>query len=636
MAEDIDFKSAIAAVKSAYDIVDYMRGAGIDLKPGGIGKWKANCPFHKEKTPSFTVNESFQNYRCFGCGAKGDLISFVTDYENFSFIDAVKKLAEDKSIVLTLGENESGVDYKSLQKILKISANFYCQSFNRLPEEHAAKQEITNRGLVYNNSNREGMLYGYSPMGNALYKKLHAEGFSDDLIVESGVCRKNEKNGEVFDFFRSRLMFILTDRYNKPLGFSSRKLFEDDNRGKYVNSSENAIFNKSSILYNHALARKNAGAEKELFIVEGQFDVAAFIEAGMGNVVAGSGTAFTRDHINECKKMVGKDGKLVFCFDGDAAGVKAASKIFIEYPDIHEDAYVVVFPDKLDPCDYRQQNGNEEFREYVSKPITMVEFMIRNVKNEFDMDSVVGKAKYVDEASRYVKTVSNMTLRDNCVRMLSLESFTPIDVVKEAVKNAEPLTFASIDSKISRVQGEHVFNENEEHSSNEPDEEEEINPEVALTNAQKFQILVQENMRYALSARFVELGLHRKAWRGAVIRTAELLPKEIHPFLVELEGISDAETLFPEMFEDSEMAALLMGDSFSTFYKFMDVHELKEQFVYLRGRLETLHFDSRKARIQSRVQELLASEPNADLAYFKELLEKEESAIQALSPSVAS
>ncbi len=603
MTEKLDFKTALTAVKTAYDIADYMRAAGITLKSNGVGKWKTNCPFHQDKTPSLIVNEAFQNYKCWGCGATGDLINFVMNYENVSFVEALTKLAEEKGITLTLSEDARGTDFKSLQKILQSAANFYCQQFDKLPPEHVARTEITARGLTYDNRKPDWLRYGYSPGGNALYKLLTHQGFTDELILESGLCRKSDR-GELFDFFRSRLMFIFTDRYNKPVGFSSRKLFDDDTRGKYVNSSESPLFHKSSVLYNHVLARKAASPAKMLYVVEGQFDVAAFVEAGALNVVASSGTAFTQDHVNECRKMVGVGGKLVFCFDGDAAGFKAAAKIFLDFPDIHDEAYVITFPNGSDPCDYRLANGNKQLIKFVQKPVTLVEFMIYKAKEGHDLSSVVGRANYVEEAARIVKTVKSLTLRDNCIRLLSLESLTPVNVVREAVIAATPMVFDEKPREDKSVDESLQSDENTEQAS------------------EKLKELVAKDRYHNIAARFVNLGLMRKSWRQSVVRSQDVLPKAFHPLLAELERLKDEEVVFPEMFEDSETASFLMGDEFSAFYRFMGLEELKGHFIYLHGVLKRYVNDKKRERVQARLLELLKSEDSDNIEYFKGLLEK--------------
>jgi DNA primase catalytic core len=607
MTDKPDFKTALASVKAAHSITDYMIGAGVQLKSAGGGKWKANCPFHRDKTPSFSVNEQFQNYKCWGCGKHGDIISFVVEYENLTFYEALTKLAEQKNISLTLNSGEQTVDFKSLQKILKLSANFYCKHFDSLAESHPAKKEILDRGLTFDNLDPEGLKYGYSPAGSSLYKYLSKQGFSDELLVESGVCRKSEK-GEMYDFFRSRLMFVFTDRYGKPIGFSSRKLYDDDTRGKYVNSTESPLFHKSNVLYNHSIARKAAGDAGCVYIVEGQFDVAAFVKSSMANVVASSGTALTHNHLQECMKMIGGKGKLVFCFDGDEAGFKTVGKIFTNFPFVHDRAFVVQFPEGKDPCDYRLEHGSSGLQKFVENPVTLVEFMIRRAKLNHDITSVVGQANYVSEAASIIKSVTNLTLRESCIRLLSLESLTPVSVVRQAVDDAKPLV---VNDEVEVITDEPI---------SEPLlEKDEEKPELKVD----LRALMNEDADVLLAARFINLGLTYKPWREALVRNRNLLPKVFDNFLDELDKHSDSTRVFPEMFVESEFADVLINGEFSPLYRFMDVNEMKHQFLYLHKLMKEREERKLKERIQAKIVSLLTTEDSNNLDYFRELILKE-------------
>lgn len=565
-----DYREIVAQIKQVYDLSEYLRSTGIELTPAGVNKWKARCPFHNEKTPSFVINDNFQNYRCFGCGVSGDLLSYVMAMENYNFYEAMKKLAEEKGIVIEIDESKIGIDYDSLYKILKLSANYYCKLFNDLPKQHAAKKEISDRKLTFDNSAQGNIKYGYSPDGNQLYKMLHSKGFSDDLIIQSGMCRRNDNSGDMYDFFRSRLMFVFTDRAGKPIGFSSRKIFEDDKRGKYVNSSDSPLFHKNRVLYNHALARLSASKEKNMFICEGQFDVAAFVEAGMGNAVASSGTAFSKEHINECNKLVGNNGELTFCFDGDEAGIKAAMKVFTNYPEVHENSRAVLFPQGQDPCDYLRVNGEEKFKEFVSSGESMVDFIINQTKNNFDMDSVLDRDKYVKECARVAKTITNPLLRENAMRIIALESFTSIDVVKDAVNAAKP------------------YSSDEDFSLPESDSEN-GRPLVEGENEDNFEDLLElidGDRYYNLCARFISLGMAKSAWRDSLARNLHLFPKEFKDFVNEFSKMKDKERIFPELFSNEKMAQHFMAKEYSPFYKLMSKEELMAQFIYLHDQIE--------------------------------------------------
>lgn len=593
------FKTLLAEIKNAFDIVDQFRLLGFPMQQNGVNKWKTLCPFHKEKTPSFIVNESFQNYHCFGCGASGDIISFTQHYENLDFMDAIRFLADQKGIEIELEEdNGKRVDYESLRNILKLSANYYCNKFNKLPEDHVAKEQITSRGLTYDNRDPNKVKYGYSPDGNTLRDFLREKGYSDDLIVQSGVCGISD-NGVVYDFFRGRLMFILTDKYNKPVGFSSRKLREEDKRGKYVNSFDNDIFHKSKVLYNHYLARQNVKDSNIIYVVEGQFDVSSFVEAGHANVVATSGTALTQQHVNELRKLLKNDGKIVLAFDGDSAGLEAVSKVFKNFPEIHEDTEVVIFPEGQDPCDYRQEHGNEEFSNYIKKTVPIVEFMIRQVRAKYD-STAVGQSKFLSEASSIVKTVTKKTLREAYIRLLSIESFTDINTIRDIVKNAP----------------EYQFNQTYE-AVIEVEEEEEVSD---LSNSEIF-AKIESNNYFNLVARFINLGLRRKAWRGGLVRSRDLMPKELHPFIDEVEALNEREAIFPELFDNDELATYFMRDDYSPFDKFMSLEETKDQYTYLHRMLSEKKREIIDSKKRKKIYQMLHQDESNNIEYLKKVLE---------------
>lgn len=436
-----DLKNAIAQVKLAYDIADYISSSGVTLRPAGVNKQKGLCCFHNERTPSFTVDTHFQNYRCFGCGANGDIIKFVQAYEHLEFFDALKKLAEDKGIDLNLDGEKSSIDYTSLRKAMRSVANFFYAEFKKLDDDHPAKQEVANRGL-----DSRKFLYGYAPNGRqTLYRHLKSEGFSDEVILQTGACSQYTKDDgsktPISDFWRGRLMFYITDVTGKPIGWSGRKLYEDDQRGKYVNSRDGILFDKSASLFNIDKAKEKAVADKTVYVNEGQFDVAAMSAAGLTNAVASSGTAFTEKQGLMLRRLVGEDGRLIFCFDGDSAGRAAAQKVFETVPIIHGQAYVVSLPDGYDPCDYRLENGDEALVQYINdNTVPLVEFILDQVAAGYDLHSEIEKSQYVSAAARVLATLSSNVLKEAYSRHVSLISFTSLDVVKGAAAKAEPIT----------------------------------------------------------------------------------------------------------------------------------------------------------------------------------------------------
>jgi len=610
-----DFKSLVAEVKLAYNIVDYIQQSGIKLQQRGM-KHKGLCPFHNEKTPSFTVDENYQNFRCFGCGAAGDLMNFVMRQESLDFFEALKKLAEDKGIEVEIdGDNSSSVDYKSLRACIKTAANFFVAEFRKLDNDHVAKKEVSNRGLSINGK----MLYGYAPEGRqTLFNFLKGQGFSEETIVMTGVCGKSEK-GNFYDFWQGRLMFFITDITGKPIGFSGRKLYDTDNRGKYVNSSDTPLFDKSASLYHVDKAKKTASDEKEMFVVEGQFDVSSFVEAGLKNVVASSGTAFTEKQGMMIRRLVSESGRIVFAFDGDSAGVAAAVKVFKNVPGIHDQSYVVSFPDDQDPCDYRLENGSEELVEYVknnAKP--MIEFILEATADDYDLDSTLGRSRYVDAACRVLKTISSASLREVFLKKVSLDSFTSVEAVREVLVKADPIeTYSSFSGN----------NEDKEHRER-PDLD-----EGSVIDQDEILVKIKKDSTYNVTARFISLCFMQKKFIPYLIKAQSIIPSEMSSIVDDLKELNYTETLVPEQFQLSKVVSALFNANFFPLAHMMTFADQKDQFIYLRNYLYKREMSANKNRIRSKISRIIEQSNNTDVDFLERALMKEEQELQKLKSS---
>lgn len=447
MANQEQLRSAAAEVKRAYSLEDYI-GRTVKLTSSGPNLMKGLCPFHSEKTPSFTVNRAHQAYRCYGCGVHGDLISFVQETEHMGFMEALTSLAQDKGIVLDLdgkAANEPRIDYVSLRKCVKASAHFFVVKFRekvvayeRDGVMHPAVEQVVSRGLKVS---RKTTKYGYAPDGNVLIDHLRQAGFSDDIIVQSGVAAKDDR-GSIYSRFRHRLIFVLTDTQGRPIGFTGRKLSDSQGGGKYVNSPECPLFNKRDVLYNFSNASRAARKAGVLYVVEGQFDVRACVEAGIENAVAASGTAFTLQHGHKCRSAVGTNGRVVFVFDGDKAGRKAARSVLASIPDIQAYAYAVSMPDGQDPCDYRQAHGNEGLRRLLeSNAVDLVEFVVAGIADNFDLDTHNGRTAYIEEVAPLIRSIKSRALRESQVRYVALRAQASFDAILDTVAKAKDLDF---------------------------------------------------------------------------------------------------------------------------------------------------------------------------------------------------
>ena len=598
----MSFKEAIATVKRAYSIDDYIQQSGVSLKRTGAGKSVGLCPFHSEKTPSFAVNDQFQNFRCFGCGASGDILIYVQRTENLDFVEALTKLADDKGIEISLDGVDSSVDYRSLRALLKDAANFFHREFKKLPEDHVAVKEVTDRGLSV-----KAMLYGYAPDGNALYKFLSSQGYTDELIVQAGVCAKSDKSGRVFDFWQGRLMFFVTDITGKPIGFSGRQLFEDS-RGKYVNSPETPLFYKSSSLYNVQNAKTDAFSEKVVHVTEGQFDVGAFVESGMKNTVASLGTAFTEKQGLICRRLVGSDGRIVFCFDGDQAGIDAAVKVFKHIPSIHAQSYVVNFPDKQDPCDFRQANGADTLNAYVLKnQKPMVEFILDVIAGKHDLETNLGVARYIDEAATVLKTISSQTLREVFAKKVALDSFSNIDTVKKAVSIAKPM----IDPTV------HNVDESE-------DAEKAVRPEVDVDDELDQDVLIEMiagSNDYNAAARLIAISLLYPQIIRVLIKSRPFIPADLVWAIDDIAKIEEGVKILAEDFTYSKVMSYIMSENFFPLSDIMQPEDMKEQFIYLREYLK-----GRKVAINMEIfhrRSAKVLEDSTDIAMLTKVLDKE-------------
>lgn len=621
-------KEALVEIKQAYDLADYVSAAGIALKSAGPDKSKGLCPFHSERTPSFTVDDSFQNYRCFGCNAHGDLIAFVMAYEHLEFMDAVRKLAEEKSIELNLdNENAPRVDYKALKACLRETARFFQKEFLQLPEDHAAKKEITGRGL-----DPKKFRYGYAPEGRQkLYHHLSQLGYSDDIILEIGVCNYWEAGEKIFDFWQGRLMFFMTDTTGNPIGFSGRKLFETDKRGKYVNSPDTPVFDKSSTLFNHDAARVPAGKEQELFVVEGQFDVAALTEASLPNTIASSGTAFTSQQANMASRMVGADGRVVFCLDSDDAGVQAAVKVFKNAPVLHSMAYAVRFPDGMDPSDYFQEYGAEKLQTYIAEQqVPLVEYVLDALIGTVDFDSEVAKAKAVDRGAEVLKTVSSAPLRTAYLKKVALQTYSTVETVSAAVDKAKPISNSQ-----KAVENSHDEITEQRYSVEVSVEKQDTEPELS---AEDMVALLKKDAVYGAAARLIVLTLLEPKFRKVLYEVHTLFPKVLKNLAMELvEQTQDPETfkIIPEQFSHPWLVRVLadMG-YFPAGGMMQSLQERQQQFIFIREEFRKALVQQRIDKIHAHYGNVLDSKGALTLEVYQSIVAEEQKRIETIEEQV--
>ena len=573
-------QEAITQVKAAVDLAEYIQSAGVALDSKGATQFKGLCPFHADSNPSFTVDTHFQRYKCWACDASGDVLTFVQRYENLEFMEALRKLADANGIELDKSGDDERIDYRSLRKCIREAAHFYVTKFRALDRDSPAQRQITDRGLSLN-----GLTYGYAPEGrDALYKHLKAEGYSDEHIEAVGVAKSYE--GKPFvDFWRGRLMFIIQDASGNPVGFSGRKLFEHDTRGKYVNSPDGPLFDKSSALFNLVKAKKAARTAGCVYVVEGQFDVAAFVEAGLENVVASSGTAFTRKQATMCSRMAGTNGKVIFAFDGDEAGVKAALKAFKAAPELQSHAYVVSFPEGTDPCDYLQHERAAAFASLLEKPVPLLTFVLDAIRSKYELEDEVARDAYVKEAASAIKVARAQTVRSAHIRKVALYGMVSADVVAEAVEEATPLV---------------------EFSGTELVYEDPTDRPVVESESDDELIERLRNRSFKLAARLSLLAMYEPRFRKGMA-SANFMPKSLKVLATELEELPPEATVLPERFTHAKFVEKMLSSELIPQVDELDAEARLELFKSLKRELVKAVTKAREAKKSAHIVDLLAS-----------------------------
>ena len=399
--------SLSSEVKAKLDIVDFMRADGLQLKHEGIDRYSCSCPFHSEKTPSFKVDSSFQRFKCFGCGATGDVIEYFAKQNTLDYKAATLLLADKLGIKVDESKKEDYSKQKRMLELAKDLEDFYKSEFTKLSEFHPAKKQITDRKLKI-----EGFedYFGYAPSSNTAMVDYMTKTLNYSLNELKELGYINEKGNAQL---RDRLVFFIRNYMGLTVGFSGRSLEKSIEGWKYVNSKSSDLFDKSSALYNIDKAKKSARKENSIYLTEGQFDVIAMIQNDIENTVAISGTAFTEKHISVLNKCVDDTGKIILCLDGDSAGLKAAVRVFQSFPDIQNRLYMITIPNKMDPCDFFEKSNNKE----LPKPIKMIDLMFNQLKKKYPPTILENRTKLVDEVQdKITQYITDKTLREVYLR----------------------------------------------------------------------------------------------------------------------------------------------------------------------------------------------------------------------------
>lgn len=432
--EDID------EVRQRTDIKEVVDGY-VTLKGAGLGSYKGLCPFHDERSPSFTVRPQVGRFHCFGCGEDGDVIAFVQKLDHSSFHEAVEKLAARIGFELRYEDGGTGPNREDVGKRQRLlDAHKVADEFFRaqLLTPGAAEGRNFLHGRGFDRAAAEQFGVGYAPQGwDALLKHLRGRGYTDAELKLTGMF--SEGNRGIYDRFRGRLIWPIRDIAGDTIGFGARKLYEDDQGPKYLNTPETTLYKKSQVLYGIDLAKRNIAKERQLVVVEGYTDVMACHLSGIATAVATCGTAFGTDHIKIARRLLSDDGtggEVIFTFDGDAAGQKAALRAFEEDQRFVAQTYVAVEPSGADPCDLRQTRGDEAVRDLISSRRPLFEFAIRATLKRHNLDTVEGRIAALRESAPVVAQIRDAGIRPAYARELAGWLGMPVEEVSRAVATA--------------------------------------------------------------------------------------------------------------------------------------------------------------------------------------------------------
>ncbi|MDX2025388.1 DNA primase [Microcella sp.] len=418
-------RSDIDEVRSRTNLADIV-GDYVTLKSAGVGSMKGLCPFHDERSPSFHVRPQVGFYHCFGCGEGGDVFTFLQKMDHVTFSEAVERLAGRLGYTLHYEDGGPAADQGNRSRLL--AANAAAEQFFRAqlgtPDAEPARRFLGERG--FDASAAERFSIGFAPNSyDVLGEYLRGQGFTAEELLAAGLQGQGDR--KPYDRFRGRLIWPIKDVTGQTLGFGARKLLESDQGPKYLNTPETPVYSKSKVLYGLDLAKRDIARGKQVVVVEGYTDVMACHLAGITTAVATCGTAFGSDHITIIRRVLGdvdnRDsrglGEVIFTFDPDEAGQKAASRAFADEQRFAAQTYVAVAPDGLDPCDLRLQRGDDAVRMLVQSRKPMYEFMVRRQLDLYDLETVEGRVAALRSTAPIVASIRDESLSIGYTRTLA-------------------------------------------------------------------------------------------------------------------------------------------------------------------------------------------------------------------------
>jgi len=435
-AEDVE------AVKDRASLEAVVR-EHVTLTRAGAGRLKGLCPFHDEKTPSFTIRPAVGRWHCFGCGEGGDVISFVQQVDHLTFTEAVERLAASAGVELHYEEGGGPRDPAMgrrgrLVEAHRVAEEYYHEALLRSRDARIGRDFLRERGFDSAAATRFGV--GYAPRGGEdLVRHLREKGFSEEEMTLGGLAGRGSRG--LYDRFRGRLVWPIRDITGDTVGFGARRLHDDDRiAAKYLNTAETPIYKKTHLLYGLDLAKKAIATGRRAVVVEGYTDVMACHLAGVESAVATCGTAFGGDHVSTLRRILRDDAaggaRTVFTFDGDAAGQKAAMRAFELDQRWASQSYVAVAADGMDPCELRQQQGDDAVRRLVDEAVPMFEFAVRTTLAGFDLDTAEGRVAGMKSVARIIAEIRDPALRPEYTRTVAGWIGVDVEQMRDVVAHA--------------------------------------------------------------------------------------------------------------------------------------------------------------------------------------------------------
>ena len=413
----------VEEIRSRCNIVDVIRSY-IPVKKSGSGTWKALCPFHNEKTPSFTISEQRGRYHCFGCGAGGDVFKFIMEWEKVDFPNAIHLLASKCGVVIPEKTYSNPQERQQAQQragkrerlyqINKEFAEWYALLLKNNPD-WPVSQYLTSRGIPPETAQKFQLGAAPDSWDASL---IHGRelNFSEEELLESGIALQNEESKRVYDRFRNRLIFPIWNEQGRVVGFSARTIEKEAPGAKYVNSPETPVFRKSSILYALPLARKAIQERNMAILCEGQLDTIAMHRAGLECAVAPQGTAFTDEQARILKRYT---DRVFLAFDSDAAGQKAAARALELLLPLDFEIKIIRFPEDSDPDEIYKNSGEAGLNELVDEAIDMLDFLCGIIFPKYDVNTPFGKSRIIGDMLAYFRLISKPVAREGYIRELS-------------------------------------------------------------------------------------------------------------------------------------------------------------------------------------------------------------------------